>query len=201
MPTTALIVEVLVIGAMTLIWLIVLFAAFLPSPNSAQMAQLASLIREASPLLALPALALTYAVGWITNFCSERLFFFRHRIRDLRFGGATRYETAKLLMLQRGSDNLVQEVLADRHVIRLARGGVMNFTLLAITLSIHGLRGRTLAWPLALLCLVLAALSFAQWRKKYCSHYESLERIDEFLSKEPAKSKDIPRTGAPPFVS
>lgn len=190
MPTTALIVEVLVIGAMTLVWLVALFASFLPLPNSAQAATLISLIREASPLLAVPALALTYAIGWITNFCSERLFFFRHRIRDQQFKGETHYEAVKLSALQHGSDNLVQEMFTDRHVIRIARGGVMNFTLLAVALSIHGLRGRTFAWPFVVLCLVFAALSFAQWRKKYRSHYENLKRIEGVLPNETAKPQD-----------
>jgi hypothetical protein len=190
MPTTALIVKVLVIGAMTLVWLVTLFAAFLPAPDSAHTAIFVSLIREASPLLALPALALTYAIGWITNFCSERAFFFRHRVRDQQFEGETHYETVKLSTLQHGSDSLVQEMFTDRHVIRLARGGVMNFTLLAVALSIHGLQGRTLAWPFAALCLILAALSFAQWRKEYRSHYENLKRIESFLSNEIPKSKE-----------
>lgn len=190
MPTTALIVEVLVIGAMTLIWLVAFFAAFLPLPTSAQAAMFISLIREASPLLALPTLALTYAIGWITNFCSERIFFFRHRIRDQQFEGETHYEMVKLSALQHGSDNLVQEMFTDRHVIRLARGGVMNFTLLAIALSINGLRGRDFAWPFAVLCLVFAALSFAQWRKKYRSHYVNLKRIEIVLPNETPKSQD-----------
>lgn len=172
MPTTALIVEVLVIGALTLLWIVALLAAFVQLPNSDQAAAFISLIREASPLLALPTLALTYAIGWITNFCSERLFFFRHRIRDQQFEGEAHYETVKLSALQHGSNNLVQEMFTDRHMIRLARGGVMNFTLLAVALSIHGLHGRTFAWPLAVLSLVFAALSFAQWRKKYLSHYK-----------------------------
>jgi len=186
MPTTALFVEVLVVGAMTLAWLVTLFAAFLPLPNSAQIAALASLIREASPLLVLPSFALTYAVGWITNFCSERFLkiFFQHRIRDNRFGDPKRYEMARLMMFQHGSDELVHDVLVDRHIIRLARGGVMNFTLLAVALSIHGLHGRTLAWPFAFLCLVFAALSFAQWLTRYRSHYARIERIGDFLSKE-----------------
>ena len=88
-----------------------------------------------SPLLVLPAFALTYAVGWITNFCSERLLkiFFQRRIRDKRFGNPARYETAKVLMLQRGSEELVRDVLIDQsYIIRLARGGIINFALLAI---------------------------------------------------------------------
>lgn len=191
MPTTALIVEVLVIGAMTLAWLAALFAAFLPLPTSAQLASLASWMREAVPLLVLPAFALTYAVGWVTNFCSERVLkiFFQRRIRDRQFGDSKQYEMARLMMLQRGSDGLVQDVLVDRHIIRLARGGVVNFTLLGAALSIHALQGRVLAWPFALLCFCLAGLSFAQWLTRYESHYARIKRIGDFLSEETGKLK------------
>jgi hypothetical protein len=173
---------------MTLVWLVALLGVFLPLPAELQMAALSSLLREASPLLVLPAFALTYAVGWITNFCSERLLkiFFQRRIRDMRFGDQRRYEAARLLMLQHGSQELVRDVLIDRHIIRLARGGVMNFAFLAVVLSIYGFRGHSFAWPFAALSILLAALSFMQWLTRYRSHYARIERIADFLSKQPS---------------
>ena len=69
MSTTALIVEVLVIGAIALIW-IFLFALRVGGYPSIDVAEISALM----PILVLPAAGLAYAIGWIINFSTERLF-------------------------------------------------------------------------------------------------------------------------------
>src|SRR5712691_9595517 len=132
MATTSLIVEVLVIGAVALS-AVVLLATGLADPISLQqLIQAQGIIRDLSVPLAVPILAVTYSVGWIVNFSSERLFkaIFQDRLRGSVFQAGSTYEDARITVLQHGSTELVHELLIDRHIVRLGRAGVLNFGLL-----------------------------------------------------------------------
>lgn len=189
MEITTLIAEILAIGAVAMIWLILFVGNFLPWRLVLQTAATMPFLHDALPILALPALALTYALGWVTNYCAEQLLkpLLRRSILHEKLKNKDAYEKARLLLFQRGSPELVREMLlVDRHIIRLARGGVLNFALLAAALAVYAIRGTEWAWPLALSCILLAALSFLQCRSRYKSHRERLERVSGFLENETA---------------
>jgi len=183
MATTSLIVEVLVIGMVALSAVLV-FATGLANPaTSQQLIRIQGMIHDLSVPFAMPILAITYALGWIVNFVSERLFkiLFQNRLRGSVFPDRSTYEDARITVLQRGSSELVHEVLIDRHIIRLGRAGVLNFGLLGIGFLVYGFRGWTHAYIAALLAVALAVLSYGQWRSRYLAHYQRIRRISEML--------------------
>ena len=139
MATTALYVEILVIGALAELWMVVMMSAVANTLTLTRVAAIATAIGPLTTLLVLPLLALTYALGWIVNFVSERIFkpFFQKRIRDRLFPAKGSYNEAKILVLHKGSSELVHDVLFDRHIIRIARANVINFALLSVGLSLH----------------------------------------------------------------
>ena len=183
MATTSLIVEVLVIGAVSLSAFILVLTGLTSDVNREDLLSAGQLGRELAASLAVPMLALTYAVGWIANFCSERIFkaLFQQRLRGSVFKTDSSYEHARFLLLQHGSAELVHEVSIDRHIIRLGRAGVFNFSLLALGFTAYGLRGWRSAYLAALFSLALAVLSYMQWRTRYLSHYKRVQRIAEML--------------------
>jgi len=81
MATTALFVEIIIIGAVSEIWIFLLFYGFV-SPNLSQIAIWIDYLNKTSSLLIVPFLAITYSLGWLTNFLSERIMkpFFQKKI-------------------------------------------------------------------------------------------------------------------------
>jgi len=185
MATTALIVEILVVGALALTWMgLALVVLLLPEPTPS-VTGIGSAVRDLAPLLALPFLALTYAVGWIVNFASEQALkpLGQRTLRRREFGDdPTAYTRARLRVLGRCSDALIADTLIDRHVVRLARGGLFNFFWFAIVSAGAAIRGWSFGWPLTGLCLLLAGASFAQWFNRQTSHYERIHLIDGMIN-------------------
>ena len=185
MATTALYVEILVIGALAELWIIVIVSAFINTLTLRDLAGVATAISPLTTLLLLPALALTYALGWIINFASERLFkpFFQKRIRDRRFPAKGSYQKAKVLVLHSGSADLVHDVLFDRHIIRIARANVFNFALISVGLLLHlSSSNSRIVFMFAILFMLMAVVSFAQWRSRYESHYQRICDIAAILA-------------------
>lgn len=186
MATTALFVEILVIGALAEVWIGIVILAVAGTLNLRDITAVATALGPLTTLLAVPLLALTYALGWIINFASERLFkpFFQKRIRDHLFRGEDRsYDAARIMVFQTGSSELVHDVLFDRHIIRIARGGVVNFSILAAALLLHLNSGnRNVIFLCSTLSIVVASLSFAQWLTRYRSYYKRIRDTAKVLS-------------------
>lgn len=124
MATTTLLVEILVIGSLALVWLVAAFLGLIGpttlNPTAGQIEAFKALI----PLLIAPLASLAYAIGWVTNFASERLFkiLFEVRWRDKLFPNRSlEYEVARILYLQRASSELGREFVLDRHIFRIAK--------------------------------------------------------------------------------
>jgi len=186
MATTALIVEILVVGAMALSWMVGGLLPFFPKPDPDKIVKLIATIRDLAPLILLPLFALTYAIGWVVNFCSERALkpFFQRRVRARNLGDESdEYEIARLRVLQKGSAEVVHDLAVDRHIIRMARGAVLNFAMLAVVFVAAAVRGQPGGWALAILFITMAGLSFGQWFTRYKYHYARIRRLsDMFLS-------------------
>ena len=174
MSTTALIVEVLVIGAIALIW-IFLFALRFGGYPGIDVTEISALM----PILVLPATGLTYAVGWIINFLAERLFklFFQRKIRDRVFGSGEQYQRDKIRVVSGASDSANQDMLLDRHIIRLARAGVLNFLLLGVGLLANSHRLGAIAVSLSVAAFALCLISFFQWLTRYSAYYQKVRRL------------------------
>ncbi len=185
MTTTALFVEILVIGAVCEIWVGILLAAVGGSTGFFQFLEVLKPFAGFAGLLTVPLLAITYALGWIMNFVAERSFrpFFQSRFRDEVFGDPLKYEKARVLVFQKGSAELIHEIQIDRHIIRIARAGFLNFVMLTAAVSVH-LRSDN--WLIVILsgtaCLVVAAISAAQWFARYKSYYKRLTHAANLLA-------------------
>ncbi len=119
MSTTGLIAEVLVIGAQAFLWIAALAQLVVPQQFGQWTDVTGPRINQVAALLALPALAITYTLGWTISFVSQRALepFVRGKLRD---------REAAFYFYQHASPSLVEALTLDRHVMRLTRGTAFN---------------------------------------------------------------------------
>jgi hypothetical protein len=185
MATTALFVEILVVGAIAELWIVSLLLACLDASKARMLFASMLPFKDFAPVILIFVLAVTYAIGWVTNFVSEWLFkqAFEKTIRNPLFKSlGKRYEQARTLVLLKASADFLREVQLDRHIIRIARTNALSFAVLAVSLLFH--RHRVDTAVLAFLIVLLMLLSFAsfvQWRRRYTSQYENIAEAVRFL--------------------
>jgi hypothetical protein len=174
--TTSLFVEILVIGSIAEIWITLFFLSFVDI-NSALASPAVVLAEKFSTLLLFPLLALTYAIGWVINFLAERLFkpYFQTKFRDQVFKGAgVKYTEARSIVIQNASDEVINEMEFDRHILRIARGSVLNFVMIAIMLLLRANGNTSLVIAGIVVSLAIAIVSFFQWLTRYKHSYSRI---------------------------
>ena len=176
MATTALFVEILIIGALAELWLATALLAIAPPVSTENIVATSALVKDAIPILAAPALALTYAIGWVVNFLGERLFkrFFERSLQDSLFeAGANDYYKARdhFQETHREGNRL------SRHIMRVARSNVLNFTLLGMAIPFHwrSVNHRILIAVVGI-SFAIALISLVQWRKRYEDYNEQVQK-------------------------
>jgi len=147
--------------------------------------------KDLLPMLTVVGLALTYSIGWIFNFASERLFrLFGRDDRQRAFCDLSEpYANIRVQVLQCGSDALIHELRMDRHIIRLARSSFLNFGLLGISLLLNWRRfesGPLLA--LVAMSGVLSVAAFLQWLTRYRSYYKTVAEAFQVIASETTKT-------------
>jgi hypothetical protein len=192
MATTTLFVEILVIGTIAEIWLALILLAAV-SPDATTVSSLVDSIDKLSTLLVIPFLALTYALGWVVNFSAERLFkpSFQKRFRDRLFQSAgVDYYEARGLFFQKASEDVIEDLRFDRHILRISRSSVLNFTLIAITLALHFHHFSTyLLTTGIIISAVVAIISFFQWVTRYKSNYSKMLDTYKVIKEEYDRQK------------
>jgi hypothetical protein len=185
MATTALFVEILVMGALAELWFVGAILALLDTSELRQLVAAVVSLKDFAALLATVALALTYAIGWVLNFVAERLFkkLFERRVRDRLFAADPKnYDQARAFVFQRGSGELLRDLLLDRHIVRIARSNVLNFTLIALAFLLNTRHiDPRVAFLLIVCSLGVALLSFTQWRTRYESYYGKVAASEKML--------------------
>lgn len=180
MATTAVIVEVLVIGVLALPWLAVLLLGVtggLPAP--AEVDRAVTLLKSVGEApTALVVAALCYALGSLVDAAASFLSFGcyerweRHRWKG-RYGKD--YDAIRLAAYKAAGPDLVPDLIADKGAIRMTRATALN--LAALGVALHFVR-----LPIAsLLPLVWVAACFiallAYWRLR--EYYSRLLKLGD----------------------
>ncbi|HLO13934.1 MAG TPA: hypothetical protein VK206_03830 [Anaerolineales bacterium] len=176
MATTSMFVEILVIGSIAEIWIALIFLS-LVDINTVLSSSVVTLAEKFSTLLLFPLLALTYAIGWVINFLAERLFkpYFQTKFRDQVFKGAgAKYTEARSIVVQHASEEVINEMEFDRHILRIARGSVLNFLMIAIILLLYLGENSPLVITGIGVSLGIAIVSFFQWLSRYQHSYSRI---------------------------
>ena len=176
MATTSLFVEILVIGSIAEIWIALLLLSFVDI-NAALASPTVALMEKFSTLLLFPLLAITYAIGWVINFLAETAFkpYFQKRFRDQVFKRAdVSYTEARSTVFQISSEEVITEMEFDRHILRITRGSVLNFLMIAIVLLLRVDKGSPVVIAGISLSLAIAIVSFVQWLTRYRHSYSRI---------------------------
>lgn len=187
MATTGLFVEIIVIGVLAEAWFATALLALLDDLQVKELVALITSLKDLAPIGAVLLLALTYAVGWVFNFVAQRVFVkFERKSRELFFKKANcKFRETRALVFQHGKSEALQDLLLDRHVIRIARSNVVNFFLFALALTLHWSRADHRVLIVAIITsLCIATLSFVQWRARYQGLYRRLTDLAEVIRKD-----------------
>jgi len=176
LATTSLFVEILVIGSIAEIWIALFLLSFVDI-NAALTSSVVILAEKFSALLLFPLLAVTYAIGWVINFLAERLFkpYFQTKFRDEVFKSAhVTYAEARNIVVQNASEEVTREMEFDRHILRIARGSVLNFLMIALMLLLHVDGNLTAMLAGIIVSFAIAIVSFFQWLTRYRHSYSRI---------------------------
>ncbi len=192
MATTTLFVEILVIGTIAELWLVLIFLA-LVTPSATVVSSLVNSIDKLDTLLIVPFLSLTYALGWVINFSAERLFklVFQNRLRNQLFQSAgVDYYEVRSLIFEKASEDVIEDLQFDRHILRISRSSVLNFTLIAIALALHFHHANASLLTVGIIFFALIAIvSFFQWMTRYKSNYSKMFDTYKVINEEYAHQK------------
>lgn len=179
MNTTALFIEILLVGIGSEIWISLAAVHFLNITWTSIVSKVGS-IKDFVPLLTVIYVGISYILGWVVHFASETLLdpLFQTRFRSKYFKEqSANFFNIRTEVIQKGSDNTFADIQFDRQLLRIARANVFNFALTSIMLIFYF--DRSIVWPY-LFCafsLIICLLSFFQWRNRYHSTFKKFYDI------------------------
>jgi hypothetical protein len=179
MATTVIFAEIMIMGIITLTWLLILSLRLGLLPMNDLVNYLPMLKEWSTPVLILAA-AVAYQLGSIMNT-------FSFGVMDYLWGNKIRNsimspydcETASATVHQVGSSEIVKGVQAHITYSRLARSGLFNFFFLGVTLLCLGGSYRGVGG----LFLLISAVSCVAWHTIYSLRYQEMRAAYEVIEK------------------
>ena len=170
MNTTSLIVEVLVGGVTTLIWvcLIIIKAYGIDYP---EIDAFIAKYKDWSSIVLFLIMAFSYQLGWVIIHLS---YIATHKIiiiplrKKIFIDNYENYRTIKNKVYFKSSSDFMAGIEKDRSVIRLTRTGLVNFIILSVVLLFYKL------WWVALASFAISVICLMQLRNVYLSLYKKL---------------------------
>jgi hypothetical protein len=177
--TTSIIVELLIIGFFTLVW-ILLFSVQLSIIDVQTLKQVLPFLQSTAGFLVISALS--YHLGLAMNSLSLRLTkrFGQSKYRN-EIAPGTNYEVIKTKVRQDASDEMNRTLTLHLTFVRLMRAGIVNFALLTIILFTFPWRIAALGFISLFICLA----SFIGWRDAYRRYYRRIAFAYREVSGQP----------------
>lgn len=124
--------EVLVTGITAMVWIILIIVK-LVFPDSQIEAELLAIIQSISVGNVLVVSILIYNIGWVIHYIGEMLFdpLFQTKYRRKLFDD-TEFYKIRTKVFQEGSPGTMDDIKFDRHILRISRSNILNFTALAV---------------------------------------------------------------------
>ena len=170
MTTTTIIVEMLMIGFFAGIWVILACLRF----SLVEVVSIKAFLSQAGPWstsLFFVAAIVLYQFGLLMNLISHKLTrpFGQKSLRDNIVPGKS-YEFVRATVFQRGSDEIMRDIVLYLSFVRIARAGIVNFFLIAVLLFSFGARAR----PFAMIALSLSIGCMPLWRSMFRTYYRRI---------------------------
>ncbi len=195
MTTTAIVVEMLIIGLFAALWVVLCLLKFLPLSLHSLVSGLDKAHDWSNGIIVVSTIA-AYQLGWLVNaLCAGFVeLTLATRVRDEKIYGAAglTYDAVRAKVYQNASPQMHADLLLDRSVTRLARAGVLNFALICLASGGYGIdfcgaRG---------LLLLLSVGCGVQWYFRYKRYHKRMLTAYGEIS-----SKPVPEGTATPGAS
>jgi hypothetical protein len=192
--TTVAIIEILVVGFFSCVWLLLAALRVADIEWSTIAPLLDRWSNWSAAATGIGALA-AYQIGWLVNGLSRGMMwpFAKSELHRV-FGGRQKYEEARAFVYQYGSPRVHDDTALEQSVIRLARGGVLNFSIIGVLLVTGWSRREIIA---AVIFMVLALGSLFQWRYRNRRYYERLYAVHQTLSQNHGVKPNMPLQPTP----
>ena len=183
MSTTTIIVEVLIIGFFTAVWLLLACLRF----SLIEIVSVKSFLSQTGPwstsLFFIAAIVL-YQLGLLMNLVSHKLTkpFGQKPLRDQIVSGKD-YEIVRATVFQKGSSEILRDIVLYLSFVRIARSGILNFLLIGLVLVSFG--GR--ATPFGLIALLVSFGCIPLWRSMFRTYYRRMGFAYCVVSETPGK--------------
>jgi len=178
MTTTALIVEMLVIGIFSLCWICLLLFR-IPILDITTVTESMKSLKDWVPIITVIALGVTYQLGWMINSLSYAITEILGRgskIRKKLFEDASlEYEDVRALVYQEASTDARADLGVDRSVVRLARAATVNFAIIAIVLG--SFLGKYIF--IGIILLLCSIICYLQWYFRFKRYYRRMLKTYE----------------------
>ncbi len=129
--TGAIVVEVLLAGAMSFIWIFLLIIRII-WPTIDQIETIFKLISSSSAMFLAVYSGVSYVLGWSISFLAESIMDplfqtrYRNKALDLNF-----YDV-RSVVFKKCPDHVIKDIEYDRQLIKIARSNSFDFAILAI---------------------------------------------------------------------
>lgn len=197
MATTALIVEIIVIGAFALVW-VLLFIIKFSGLDLSLISDWLILYKDWATAVVLASVVISYQLGWSVNQLSY--FFarktFNKTIRSRVFKEEYKnFNSIKATVYMQGSPFTVEKIKERLSVVRLTRSAFLNFLLISIALF-------TLEkWQVGIVTLVITIVLFIQANDMYslyCNQIFDAYKVIN-LNQEKPNQIQVKNTGLKPL--
>jgi hypothetical protein len=189
MATTAIFIEILIIGVFSLVWLTLLLARLNFFPPNTFFTSLMQYKDWSAPIL-VSVFALTYLLGMVMNTVSY--IFAMHvlkgqKLKESIFQG-DEPGIVWATVLQKASAKVMEEISLNFAFVRVYRAAMCNFFLLGLTCFLYGSR---FFWQ-GVLCLLVSVMFYPLWRKVFVIYYEDIKAANEAFKSIPLSKSDKP---------
>lgn len=174
--TGALVVEVLLAGAMSFIWILLLVVRII-EPTPEQIKSAFQFVSSASAIFFTLFAGTSYVLGWAISFLAESLMdpLFQSRYRDKYYSSlGLNFFDVRSRVFNNCPDHVIKDIEYDRQLIRIARSNSLNFTMISLVVfsfvSVSEIATK-LKFTISALSLIFSILSFCQWRFRYKSTF------------------------------
>ena len=186
MATTAIFIEIVMAGVFALAWVLLLLSRLGIFPSATVFSSLIQ-YKDWTTGILIVAFAAVYLLGMAMNTVS---FVITHPLvgqkrRDALFPGEE-YATIWARVFQKGSNELMKDILLNFTFIRVYRSAIFNFFFLGVTLLLYGKRFMLAS----VLCLLAATLFYFLWGKVFLIYYQLVRSAHEVLKDVPLEKKE-----------
>ena len=190
MKTTNLIVEIVIIGFFSLIWLGLIILSQLDSNILEIINDKYALIKDFPMILVTILLIASYQIGWLINaLChwSIRVLWI-YLIRKPKFRKEELdFNEVRAAVYCNAVSHTIDDLLTDRYANRIARASILNFAILSIVIIIYYSDFKIIGFvcaTIAILSIFLSIHLFNRYHKRLISTYKHLMKKSDCSKKE-----------------